>query len=565
MIGNGCIGFSDLSEINMILENELHVVTEKRIDETSFVLGPHRTSPRIHLAVFFAFLSAVVLLQLASGAYHAEFGGYPDEPAHYVTSVMVRNYIAGLKPVSPMQFARDYYQHYPKVALGHWPPLFYLFQAVWMLLFSISRAAVRLQIAFTSALLAFAVYSEARRWMKPVAAFFAGLLTVCLPLVQTYSDQEMAESLLVLTCFLAAVFFARYMETEQWRPCLLFALFFSLAVLTKGSGWLLALVPPITLLLTRKFNLLRRPQLWVAAAIVTVLCLPWQFMTMRLVEQGWTGGEKPSLDYTVSALGEFLVILEQIGGPALTVLTLLGIGLLVVKPAVRRVSVSPGPATMFSFIIAVWLFHSLVPAGVENRKMVIAAPALVLFLFVGGEWFAGRLPLPQSLNWRYFLTASVAALSFFLTTFQIPRDEHYGYDEAARFICNQPSLRSATLLVSSGSIGEGLLISEMAMLQPYPRCTILRATKTLAHVNWDASSYRCLFSSPSQLLQYLDSHGVTAVAVDNFRSADRFDHIRLLQEAIDHSARFRLLGQFSNGSAHPPGSVLIYKLLPPTP
>ena len=38
-----------------------------------------------------------------------------------------------------MAFAENYYLHYPEVAMGHWPPGFYLLQAVWTLLFPTQR------------------------------------------------------------------------------------------------------------------------------------------------------------------------------------------------------------------------------------------------------------------------------------------------------------------------------------------------------------------------------------------------------------------------------------------
>jgi hypothetical protein len=110
------------------------------------------------LFLFASFLAIVIALQWASGAYQAEFGGYPDEPAHYVTSLMVHDYIVGLHWGSPLQFAVDFYRHYPKVALGHWPPFFYIVQALWMLLFSVSRTSIRREIGVTAALLAYSVY-----------------------------------------------------------------------------------------------------------------------------------------------------------------------------------------------------------------------------------------------------------------------------------------------------------------------------------------------------------------------------------------------------------------------
>ena len=95
-----------------------------------------------HATVFGLSLLMTLLLQWRANAFQAEWSEDPDEPAHYVTGLMVRDYIAGGLRGSPMAFAQNYYAHYPKVAIGHWPPVFYLMQAGWMLLFGISRASL---------------------------------------------------------------------------------------------------------------------------------------------------------------------------------------------------------------------------------------------------------------------------------------------------------------------------------------------------------------------------------------------------------------------------------------
>jgi hypothetical protein len=56
------------------------------------------------VAVFAALLGLVVTLQVLGGAYASGFGGYRDEPAHLVTSLMVRDFLAGLDFRHPWQF-----------------------------------------------------------------------------------------------------------------------------------------------------------------------------------------------------------------------------------------------------------------------------------------------------------------------------------------------------------------------------------------------------------------------------------------------------------------------------
>src|SRR5689334_11391847 len=85
------------------------------------------------------FIAVAALLSWHGHAFRVELSSDPDEPAHYVSGLLVRDYLAQGVPGSPMAFARDFYLHYPKVAIGHWPPLFYVVQGVWTLLFTPSR------------------------------------------------------------------------------------------------------------------------------------------------------------------------------------------------------------------------------------------------------------------------------------------------------------------------------------------------------------------------------------------------------------------------------------------
>ncbi len=531
----------------------------------------HSASPRAMLkakmygprllsfAVFFLLLATVVALQLASGAYHGEFGAYPDEPAHYVTSLMLRDYLIHFHAESPLRFAQDYYRHYPKVAFGHWPPLFYILQSAWMMLFSASRASIRLEMAVTTALLAYSVFQEAKRWFGVQAALLGGLLTVCLPLVQTYSDEEMAESLLTLLCFWTTIYFARYVEGQRRRDALLFAACFSGAVLTKGSGWLLAMIPPMVLVLSRKLFLLKRIWLWIPIGIISVACIPWQMMTMRLAERGWDGGSKPSITYTLNALLGFLGLFPKILGPLLLLFMAIGLFVLVLLPAIRR-PISPQLAGLFGLLASVWIFHSVVPAGVEDRKLVLAVPAMVIFVLGGGMWVADQIPPGNRFYpWRYGAVGGVAAVCFLTTSFSVPRIQHYGFIEAARFLTTHKDLRDVKLLVSSESGGEGMLVSEVAMNEPRPSDEIVRATKALASVAWNGIDYHSTYTDASQVHNYLLRNGVQVVVLDTFAPQIHFAHNALLRQAIASDKHYVLVASFPSHDRGVSGEVQIYR------
>jgi hypothetical protein len=85
----------------------------------------------------FVFLAVVILslaLQWAGGAFRSDFDRYPDEAAHVVSSLLVRDYLTSGFPHNPLSFARVYYDHFPKVAIGRLPPFFHATEAIWTLI-----------------------------------------------------------------------------------------------------------------------------------------------------------------------------------------------------------------------------------------------------------------------------------------------------------------------------------------------------------------------------------------------------------------------------------------------
>src|ERR1022692_1569416 len=82
------------------------------------------------------------LLQWKAGAFAVELSGNPDESAHYITGLMIRDYIASGQFTSPMTYAEHYYAHYPKIAFGMWPPFFHITEALWTLIFSPGKVSV---------------------------------------------------------------------------------------------------------------------------------------------------------------------------------------------------------------------------------------------------------------------------------------------------------------------------------------------------------------------------------------------------------------------------------------
>jgi hypothetical protein len=73
--------------------------------------------------------------QILSGAFSAQ----RDDGGHYVTTLMIRDYLAAGTHNAPLAFAKECYAHYPGVCFGLWSPSFHLFSGAWMLVVGTGR------------------------------------------------------------------------------------------------------------------------------------------------------------------------------------------------------------------------------------------------------------------------------------------------------------------------------------------------------------------------------------------------------------------------------------------
>jgi len=121
-----------------------------------------------------ALFSINVWLASTGGVFRSELNGESDAPAHYITALMIRDYIAQGIPVKPLVFAKNYYLHYPKVAFGHWPPLFHVLEAAWMLVFGVSRTSVLCLVLAITALLGATLYTVVARGLGDCMANLLG-------------------------------------------------------------------------------------------------------------------------------------------------------------------------------------------------------------------------------------------------------------------------------------------------------------------------------------------------------------------------------------------------------
>jgi len=477
-----------------------------------------------------SFLLTVVLAMLLwqSGALQSDLGADPDEPAHAVTALMLRDYLMEGLGGSPLAFARAYYDHFPKVALGHYPPGYYLTAAIVLLPAAHPEALLFLQVVLL-VLLAVATVRQATPHLGAGPAWAAALMVLTLPPLMKLSVLVMADLQLALLCLLAAMAWSRFLASGSARDSLAFGLLAAAAILTKGSGLMLAAVPPLTVCFTRRWISLRQPAWWLAALPVAVLAAPWMVYSAGITGEGMAAQSVP--EFFVHALAEYPRLLpHSLGWPLLALGGWAVLNLAV--PWLRGGRLGDGEAVLLAWLAGGVALMLLVPAGVSSRYL---APLLVPLVLLSVQAL-GRLPVPAGLR----LSLPWGLLGVTLATAGVlPKKQVSGYEDVvARALAGADSEKSARWLVASDARGEGAVVAEAAFAMDGParvggRLQVLRASKELASSDWLGRGYRAAFTDAAALRAHLKQRGVTWIFLDDGPPPERRQaHQALLAEAV---------------------------------
>lgn len=519
------------------------------------------------VGIFVVLGALVFALQWSADVYRSEVGGAPDEGAHFITGLMVHDYLLTADHRAPLQFAENYYLHYPRVAFGHWPPLFYLLMAPWMLLFGATPAAVHGLVAVLAILLGFLLCHTVAARHGGLAGFCVAAVMLATPFVAENTGLIMADVLVALTSFTAALLFARYLETERLRDGLWFGVFALLAMQSKPSAVGLVAVPVLGLWLSRRLRLLIRAPLWMSALLVLAGSAPWYFVTRHMVASGMFV-DAPSLGYTVTALGWYLPVLFGLAGPLVGIATLSGIFGRVVHPLWRGVPVRPLEASMMGLLIGTVAIACIVPTGYGPRYVLPAVPAVLIFATEGVVWTASLLPvLRRNPRAGAGALAAFALVAFLIGSFRVVRRADFGFAALNTQVLLPNAQQKPVVLLATDTTGENMILSDLVVREPRPGHFILRAGKVLADQTWMEGDYKLRYRTPNELIAYLESVPVDYVIMDGSPiELLRRDHLDLVHRTISEAPeRWKEVGRFPrvrNGRAWP-DALRVYEFLHP--
>ncbi len=430
---------------------------------------------------------------------------------------MAKDYLLHSFGTDPVNFVRDYHIHLPFFALGVWPPFFYLLEGSWMTLFGDGRAAVLWMIAASAAALATLLFSMLRGFLGGWAAMAASAIFLFIPVVQWSVCLVMADLTCSLFALAAILCFARFVERGRWRDAALFGFFCGISLLTKNSTFFVVLVPPVVIAGMRRWDLLRRPGLWLAAAMTAAIYGPWLLVSRPFLLLGTYGLQLPGF---WTSQWEYIATLWQQTSFLLPAAFIGGAWLLYRKGP--KMSAAAGCMLAVLPAISLAIFFARVP--VQPRLLMVA---YISVIFLAAE-LCGALGNPR---WRAAVTIAAAIVLGAWNWMSLSRLPLNQIRPAVAFVQARDGASPGAVLVPSGS--EGTWIAEFAQSERVrPKRIFLRPTKLFGEEDWNGTNWKPYYRSSEEVEALFRRIPVKYCILSSSGSGRRYPHDQLLESVV---------------------------------
>jgi hypothetical protein len=455
-----------------------------------------------------------------------------DETRHVMTGVFFRDLLVDLPLDRLRPYAVEYYLQYPALGVLVWPPLFYGIEGLFMLVFGTSFLVAKVLVGLFSAMACVYLFLLVRRTHGTAAAVIAALLLGLSPMVFQLSRQVMLEMPALAFALAAVFYFVRYLDMQRRSDVFLAAAASAAFALTRYDAHFLLLFFLLCLLGLRRFDLLRRREVWLASLLALAFVVP--LYVPMLQEFGRThlrvtvqGGPDPSAHRgLLHALWYYPGNLPRQIGWALLVPALAGL-VSALRPERRRAA-----WPYLALAAATWLAFTPL-AELQARHSIYWVPAFALFAVEGVEWIASRARTA---------VAAIVVCAAFWTAVRSPSPYIRGYEAAARYVVANTSSRFSFM---DGFLNGGF-IYQVRRHDPGRRLWVLRGDKILYGVlNDPRGGYKEYAGGEAGILDILFRYDPDLIVVEEpqviFKTAMAD---RLRQTLASHPERFELVRSF---------------------
>jgi Dolichyl-phosphate-mannose-protein mannosyltransferase len=479
--------------------------------------------------LLFALTLLLVSLVVLRGIHRGEFDYNVDESQHAATGQYFAALVKDLPVTHPVHYTYLYYAQYPALSgIIHWPPFFYLCEGLLFAVFGPSVVTARITILLFALVASIAWF----RWLARISnAWTAAVSTViftALPQVLLFEKAVMLEIPSLALCIVSLYYWYEYLTTKEAGNLYRFALWSSLALLTKQSVVFIPVACAVSVIALRQWKLILTPSFLKAVAIVAVLIGPfytlvflvhWRAIAMDLIGSTNPHPRNQLLFYAKALPG-------QLGWPLL-VLSLVGIA------TCRWWSKREASVVMLAWIGACYVTFTLI-SHKEARYSFYWIPAFTYFA-------VGLLTFP----WRIKAVRVVGALlavalvgNALLSAWRYQRPYISGYEGLAEQV------------VDSGKSGIILFDAELPAnfifflnkFDPGRHFVVLRKSLWVMRIKRRGGEEE-LVHNDQQLLELMRNQGVKYVVVSDDPNPE-FQIQNRLRNLLQSEPQFKLLNTF---------------------
>jgi hypothetical protein len=463
-----------------------------------------------------------------------------DETRHVMNGVFLRDLLVDRPLAHPLTYAYEYYAKYPAISVPHWPPLFYVVEALFFLIFGISVWASRLAILGFALLGAYFWYRIAERFGPRPRALLSTFVFCLLPSIMVFESVTMLEMPQVALCLGTIFFWLRWVENEKAIDLWAVAALLVAALLTSQSSIFLAVFLSLDFLLNFRFRLLRNWQVWAALLTSVGIVVSWylfSFRALTLSYQRAVGQEFQHVIHRWSLLFYLRKLPEQLG-LTLLVFACIGIAWSVARAGSRY-------RFLLLWIASAYLCFTLINEK-ESRHIFIWLPPLVYFSLLGIEALVPRR------RWVWLAYAAVG-LYFLIAALRFQRPELTGVEQAARFVLAQ---RDCDIIYYQGTLN-GAFIFDVRRLDPQKSHMVARDKQVVA--TNIVYARRPVLITPDQVLNFFENWHIRYAVIER-RDVD--PGLAVVHQVLE-SSRFELIATYPvrlNQGHQEIGAIAVYRL-----
>lgn len=450
-----------------------------------------------------------------------------DEPSHFVNSYFIWAYLHEGLFANPIGFAENFYISFPKLSLGHWPPLYYsLVGGLFFVFPAVPETALWINL-FMTVIAGFLLAMLLRPCVGLRLSLIGSLIFILLPLSLESLNFFMLDQPLTVVVLLAANVWQHFSNRPTYLLGLLYGILAAAAILVKGNGWLLGFFPIFHIILANRWALLLDFRTYSGALLCLIIVVPWYAMTAKISADGFN--YTVGLDYAIKALiKNLLTLYHEVGfiGLALALLSLsrLWCARNMQKEKVALVYIAA------SMILAVLMLQSLVPVDIVNRYMIPAAPFLVVLAIIG----VAEIQNLSHFIGRIWLAQGVQAVSLVLLI--LPGLVHLSMSspqvdlrmsEAAAMVVNPK--RTQVVVIDGSPSGEGAFIAEALVKSMARDLYVVRSSNILSKSNFMGTEYQLRVQKPEDIKALLRNLGVQHIVLERQKGGNFFPHSSLME------------------------------------